>query len=157
MADFFKEDFVRQTRKRLTVVQPKPLPIDPQWRCQRSGDCCTQPAEVVMTQEEASVLVLHAPPEIKMEFRPAGENFVAMKAGPCPLFVFKTCLVYEHRPYNCRRFGCMRPDPKTEPFEKDGGNLLKRVNTSKAARKLAIWMQKRAQAWARTHGWLVED
>jgi Fe-S-cluster containining protein len=90
-----------------------------------------------------------------MEFRDMGDGFVALKAKPCPLYVFKTCLVYEHRPYNCRRFACMRPDPKTEPFEADGGNLMARVKTSRVARRMAQTFQRRAQRWAVKHGWKV--
>lgn len=130
--------------------------VDPKWKCQQSGDCCTIPAEVVMTKEEASVLVMHAPREIVMHFRPVGGNFVAMKAGPCPLYAFRTCLVYEHRPYNCRRFGCMRPDVKAEPFEVSGANITERVNVSRVARRMMQRIQNRAQVWADAHGWKVK-
>ncbi len=134
---------------------PTSRPVDPHWTCQRSGDCCTKPAEVVMTKQEASVLVLHAPPEVAMEFRKVDEAFVALKAHPCPLFIFQGCLVYSVRPYNCRRFGCMRPDVKAELFEVRGGNLLDRVKTSRVARRLAVQMQRKAQRWADKHGWKV--
>lgn len=100
------------------------------------------------------MLVLHAPKEIEMHFRPVDEKFVALKAKPCPLFVFQTCLVYEHRPFNCRRFGCMRPDVKAEPFEASGANMMDRVKTSRVARRLAETMQRKAQRWAVKHGWL---
>lgn len=131
-------------------------PVDPHWTCQRSGDCCTKPAEVSMTTEEAAVIVHAAPKEIKLEFRKVGEGFVALKAAPCPLFVFNGCLVYESRPYNCRRFGCMRPDVKAEPFEVSGANLMDRVKTSRVARRMAQEMQRKAMRWARKHGWLEE-
>lgn len=111
-----------------------------------------------MTKEEANILVFHAPPTITLQFRPGDvEGFVVMKTGPCPLFVFKTCLVYEHRPYSCRRFACMRPDPKTEPFEVGGPfgckNLSDRIATSRAALRRARHIEKRAQRWANQHGW----
>ena len=131
-------------------------PIDPDWKCQKSGDCCTKPQEVVMTKEEASVLVLHAPKEITMQFRDAGDNFVALKARPCPLYAFKGCLVYHVRPFNCRRFGCMRPDVKAEPYEVSGANMMDRVKTSRLMRRMAETMQRRAQRWARKHGWGVQ-
>lgn len=108
-----------------------------------------------MTKEEATVLVHHAPPTISLIFRPMDHEFVAMKAAPCPLFVFKSCLVYEHRPFNCRRFGCMRPDVKAEPFEVSGDNMMVRVKTSRIARRMAQRMQRKAQGWAQTHGWKV--
>lgn len=106
-----------------------------------------------MTREEAAAIVHAAPPTVRLEFRPESGNFVALKAGPCPLFAFSQCLVYDVRPYNCRRFGCMRPDVKAEPFEADGGNLTARVKTSRVARRMAERMQRKAQIWARAHGW----
>lgn len=133
---------------------PESRPVDPNWKCQHSGDCCEKVPEVVMTTQEAKHLVLHAPPTITLHFRPTDEaNFVAMKAGPCPLHIFNRCIVYEHRPYNCRRFGCMRPDVKAEPFEIDGSNLHDRTMTSRPARRLAIKIQRKAQHWARKMGW----
>lgn len=132
---------------------PAPRPVDPDWKCQRSGDCCTKPSEVVMTKEEAAAIVHAAPKEIAMQFRPVDAKFVALKAAPCPLFVFQTCLVYEVRPFNCRRFSCMRPDIVAEPFEADGGNMMARVKTSRVARRMAEKFQRKAQRWAIKHGW----
>ena len=128
-------------------------PVDPEWTCQKSGDCCTIPKEVVMTKEEAATLVAAAPSTITMQFRPLDDTFVALKAGPCPLYVFRTCLVYASRPYNCRRFGCMRPDTKAEPFEVSGANMRDRTETNRKARRLGQQMQKKAQKWADAHGW----
>lgn len=133
---------------------PAPRPVDPSWKCQRSGDCCTKPAEVVMTKQEAARIVHRAPPEIRLEFRPVDKQFVALKAGPCPLFVFNGCLVYADRPYNCRRFGCMRPDVKAEPFEVSGANMMDRVKTSRVARRMAEQIQRKAQGWATKYGWM---
>jgi hypothetical protein len=115
-----------------------------------------------MTKQEAARLVLVAPSEIQLEFRPnpQDETFVFMKAGPCPLFVFQGCLVYKDRPYNCRRFACMRPDPKTEPFEVDSQgrcrNMWDRFHTSRQARRALIHIQQKAQRWARKMGWKEE-
>jgi len=140
-----------------TPTQPLPFyrKIEKGWKCKQSGDCCKKTREIVMTKEEAATLVHQAPPTIQLQFRPVPDTdrFVAMKAGPCPLFVFNTCLVYEHRPFNCRRFGCMRPDPSTEPFDPDGSNMDDRVRQSREALKLAKWMQRKAQPWADAHGW----
>jgi Fe-S-cluster containining protein len=130
------------------------LPVDKAWKCQQSGDCCTKPAEVVMTKQEAAVLVHHAPKEIAMQFRPVDDKFVALKAQPCPLFAFGGCLVYHYRPYNCRRFACMRPDPKTEPFDATGANMMRRVEQSRDARRLAQRIQAKAQGWAQKYGWM---
>lgn len=136
---------------------PAPRPIEEHWKCKRSGDCCTMPQEVVMSREEAAALVHAAPKEIVLHFRDAGDNFVALKAKPCPLFVFNGCLVYESRPYNCRRFACMRPDPKKEKLELSGSlgcvNLEARVIHSKSAQRLAQKIQNKAMSWAYSHGW----
>lgn len=131
---------------------PAERAVDPNWKCQRDGACCTDIEEVVMTKEEAALLVHRAPPTITMQFRDAGDNFVAMKAGPCPLYAFEQCLVYEVRPYNCRRFVCLRPHPKTEPFE-GGKCMTERVEKSRVAARMATLIQRRAQKWARKHGW----
>lgn len=109
-----------------------------------------------MTKQEAAVLVHHAPKEITMQFRPVDDRFVALKAHPCPLYAFQTCMVYDVRPYNCRRFACMRPDPAAEPFEVNGANLLERVTQSRVARRLAQRIQNKAQGWAQKHGWFRE-
>lgn len=143
----------RNSTRMYLPMLPAPRPVDPEWKCQKSGDCCTLPEEVVMTQEEAATLTHAAPKEIRLFFRPVDDKFVALKAKPCPLFAFGGCLVYKDRPYNCRRFGCMRPDVKAEPFEASGANLMDRVKTSRAARRLAEKMQRKAKRWADQHGW----
>ena len=139
--------------KVLPMHVPTVRAIDPQWTCQRSGDCCTKPREVTMTQEERLEVLRHGPEGIVTHWRDAGHGFVALKAQPCPFYLFNTCTVYEYRPYNCRRFACMRPDVEAEPFEVDGGNLWKRLKKSSVARKLYFKIQKDAQAWAVEHGW----
>jgi len=114
-----------------------------------------------MTREEAAeiarALKLRGYDNLQTEWRHLDERFVALKAHPCPFYVLKTCIVYESRPYNCRRFGCMRPDPKTEPFELGGElgckNLEDRVTASKVARRLAQKIQRKAFAWGGAHGW----
>lgn len=94
---------------------------------------------------------------IETEWRQVNEQMMALKAHPCPFFSLKTCIIYESRPYNCRRFGCMRPDPQSEPLEMGGDmgckNLEDRVMTSRPARRLAQKIQRKAQRWAREHGW----
>lgn len=143
----------------LTVHKAPPVdrPIDPNWTCQHSGECCTLPAEVVMTREEWEMLKPSIPLGVDVVFRDVNEKFIALKAQPCPLHIFNRCTVYEVRPYNCRRFGCMRPDPKTEVFELGGPlgckNLSERVEKSRDARRQAIRMQHKAQRWGRKHGW----
>lgn len=136
---------------------PQPRPVDPHWTCQQSGECCSLPPEVVMTREERLEVLRAAPEGIKTAWREIDERFVALKAHPCPFYIFKTCLVYASRPFNCRRFGCMRPDPKTEPYEMgpEGEclNQMIRISTSRVALRLAKLIQRKAQKWARKHGW----
>lgn len=140
---------------------PTPRPVDDHWTCHRSGDCCTKPLEVVMTKEEQLVLFKHIPQGIETSWRDIDEKFVALKAQPCPLYAFKGCVVYAVRPYSCRRFACMRPNPKKEPFEQGGPlgcmNLSDRVSTSRVALRLAKLIQRRAQKWALRHGWTSDD
>lgn len=139
----------------LTMLQPRP--VDPKWKCQRSGECCTVPAEVVMTRQEKYAVLRAAPDGIRSEWRDVDDNFVAVKAHPCPFFIFKECVVYESRPYNCRRFGCMRPDPKAEPLTTDAevtASMMERVQTSRVARRMAERMQRHAQRWAVKMGWM---
>lgn len=143
----------------LPVIQPRP--VDPNWKCQSSGECCTIPKEVLMTKEEAALLTHHAPKEITLRFRPIHSGFVALQTGPCPLYAFQRCLVYEYRPFNCRRFACMRPDPKAEPFVESPDltgceNANVRFYESEDARKRLKRIQKWAQEWAVKHGWSHE-
>lgn len=138
-------------------AKPESRPIDPHWKCQQSGECCSLPDEVVMTRQERQVLLPHVPDGIRTAWRDVDDKFVALKAQPCPFYIFKECLVYAVRPFNCRRFGCMRPDPKTEPFEmgtQGCSNLWDRVSTSRAARRLYALLQRRSQRWAVQHGWV---
>jgi hypothetical protein len=114
-----------------------------------------------MTPEERTQLLPHIPQGIKTQWREltgdGGKRFVALKARPCPFHIFNECVVYEHRPYNCRRFSCLRVNPKEEPlqYNNTGGcrNLLDRLETSRAARRLYAKIQRKAQRWAVRFGW----
>lgn len=96
-----------------------------------------------------------------MAFRPLqwryneGTGFTDLSAKPCPFVTPENrCNVYDIRPYNCRRFGCMRPDVKTEPFA--ASTLTKRLIESSSARSQYQVMQAEAQEWAVAHGWKDE-
>lgn len=149
--------------------------VDADWHCQRSGDCCTLPDYVVMTVEEQAVINDFAEHNLpisrlnRINFDPWRPGFVALIAHPCPLHEFidgrSTCLVHPVRPYNCRRFACLRPDPHTEPLQLTPlspvlryglvgcANTRKRLIQSRAARRLFDTIQRRAKRWAITHGW----
>lgn len=69
-----------------------------------------------------------------------------------------TCTIYDSRPYNCRRFQCLRPDPSTEAFELGGPlgckNLSDRLDDSLHALKFFESNQRRAlREWGTSHGW----
>lgn len=117
-----------------------------------------------MTVEEARVVAVAASvklPHVRLQFARGENGFIYMKARPCPLHVVgvdgeSSCGIYSSRPYNCRRFACMRPDPKTEPWEEDENgcrNVLERLATSRVARRAAQLIQRRAQKWALKNGW----
>lgn len=94
------------------------------------------------------------------------EGFVALKAKPCPFLEgTNTCMVHEARPYNCRRFGCLRPDPAREPLQMAEHspvlqygtvgctNLRERLVQSRSARRQYERLQRKGQRWAVAHGW----
>lgn len=144
-------------RNLLLPELPGPRPVAEKWKCQQSGDCCTKPADVVMTREERLAILPRILDGIRTSWRDLDNGMVALKAAPCPLYLFKECTVYDVRPYNCRRFACMRPDPKTEPWEQDRHgncvNALSRILHSRVARRLQERIQRKAQRWADAHGW----
>ena len=100
-------------------------------------------------------------------------GFWALRAGPCPFLEYPaglpTCIVHEARPYNCRRFGCLRPDVKAEPLQmaplapvlKYGNigcvNLRERLLQSRVARRIYGLLQRKGQRWALKHGWSEKD
>jgi hypothetical protein len=143
----------------LRLVRPA-RPIDPHWQCQREGDCCVEPHDVVMTTMEAAQLLQRTAGTRTLHFRKTADHFVALQAHPCPLYDLdaRACTVYDIRPYNCRRFACLRPTPSAEPWQQDPTtgeclNVLDRVRRSRIARRLLARIQRKAQAWAREHGW----
>ena len=121
-----------------------------------------------MTQEEATRVQAATPR--KLLFHPVDDRFVFLRGHPCPLLstdgALAVCTVWPVRPYNCRRFGCFRPDPPSEPFEPEPldlergrlgcGNLSDRLTNRQVRRAYAL-MQRRAQRWALAHGWTNDD
>lgn len=141
-------------------------PIELPWSCKRSGDCCKSVSQIVMTREEAAE-VAHARPDLSLTFyRHLDNRFVYLRGQPCPLLAWDgqlaVCTVWPVRPYNCRRFGCFRPDPHTEPYEPEPLNLPKLrlgcANLSdrlkhRSVRRAYAQMQRKAARWAFKHGW----
>lgn len=147
---------------RVIPLRPVVLP----WDCHRSGDCCRSVDNVVMTTQERDVL-LERRPDLRGHFEAFG-TFVALRAKPCPLLAqdaqgLATCTVHDIRPYNCRRFGCYRPDPTVEPYEGEPfdldrtrlgcANLSDRIALSRPVRRDYARRQRKAQRWAMAHGW----
>lgn len=157
------------TRQFVQVARP----VIDDWKCQRSGDCCTKPQSVVMRVEEKELIerTLTIAKLVKLTwFESPQEGFVELLARPCPLHEFdehgkSTCTVHDIRPYQCRRFACLRPDPETEPFVmapispylKFGmigcANLRDRLVNSRVARRAYELIQRKAQRWGCAHGW----
>lgn len=140
--------------KRLTVLP---------WSCHQTGDCCKAVDAVLMTAEEAEVLRATLPADKwnQLVWAPGPPSttgtFVKLQAFPCPLLVDGKCSVHKVRPYNCRRFICLRPDPATESLEPNHGkfgcaNIDDRI-TDRAARRAVVVNQRRAMHWALKHGW----
>lgn len=145
--------------------------VEEGWKCHRSGDCCRSVPSVVISNGEYEYLhkALTMGQLYKLTFRKVGEDgkFWEWVAAPCPMLNkgTDTCTIHEHRPYNCRRFGCLRPDPKAEPFQlaplspylKYGNigcaNLRDRLIESRIARRMYELIQRKAQRWAVKYGW----
>lgn len=138
------------------------------WSCNRSGDCCRHPAAILFSREEAA-LAQAARPDLPLTFYTHPDNrFVYLKGQPCPLLQDgpqATCTIWPVRPYNCRRFGCFRPDVATEPYESEPldpehlrlgcANLSDRL-ADRGVRRAYAQMQRKAQRWALKHGWSQE-
>ena len=144
-------------------------PIQLPWSCNRSGDCCRQVSQILFTREEAE-LARGARPDLSLSFYThADRRFVYLVGQPCPLLAGEpgaaVCTVWAVRPYNCRRFGCFRPDVVAEPFELEPvdlprlrlgcANLSDRLSNRGVRRAYAL-MQRKAQRWALKHGWTGE-
>lgn len=120
-----------------------------------------------MTPQEA-ILVRDARPDLTLQwYWHPDRRFVYLRGKPCPLLGrdeqgLAVCTVWVLRPYNCRRFGCFRPDPATEPYEAENldlerlrlgcANLSDRLKDRRVRRAYAK-MQRKAAKWAVRHGW----
>lgn len=122
------------------------------------------PLTVVMTQKERALLdakhLMARRPLVWQRFESDPDRFVQLEARPCPFLSDQnTCLVYDSRPYNCRRFMCGRVDPVQESFEQDPAtgqclNFVDRIGTSLRFREHYASVQRRhGREWAEGHGW----
>ncbi len=79
-------------------------------------------------------------------------NMTDLVAAPCPfLDAENRCAVHDVRPYNCRRWGCLRSDVKAQKFvDEDTAAILRRMPGGLPTLQR---MQTDAQPWALAHGW----
>jgi Fe-S-cluster containining protein len=127
-----------------------------EWRCAKSGDCC-KGGVVLMTQAEADRVTAAAPADVELRWAAHPDpRFVGLLGDPaCPMLgADNLCRIHKSRPYNCRRFACLR-EPG-EAFEPGGPlgcqNAARRMETRDARRFLTVY-QRPAIRWARRHGW----
>lgn len=123
------------------------------WRCDQRGDCCQRVQHVTMTREERALIEAATDRALTWAHDP-DPRFVRLQAAPCPLLVEGQCSVYDARPFNCRRFICGRVGD--EPWESANDvclNLTDRLAQSLDFQEFYRSNQKRAQVWARAHGW----
>jgi len=131
----------------------------PYWTCDKRGDCCRRTKFIIMTTQERAVLQANAPHGVELTFEPMpDERFVALHAQPCPLLnADGACTVYAHRPYNCRRFICLRePNEPWITAPPDGCvNLDRRITGTGSHQAMAFYrsQERRHQPWAIAHGW----
>lgn len=135
-------------------------PVVANWQCQRSGECCEAVARIVMTTSEQDELLAACPSIVgRWEPHPIA-GYVQLCGEPCPYFVrdgtgLGVCRVHAVRPFNCRRFGCFRPDVRVEALDLDAGpfgcaNLRDRLPAVAAE---ADRLQRDAMPWALAHQW----
>ncbi len=124
------------------------------WRCQGSGDCCRGVKRVSMTFAERRELEAQAAKATRrLQWRyNERPNMTDLVAAPCPfLDAENRCAVHDVRPYNCRRWGCLRSDVKAQPFvDEDTAAILRRMPE---ALPVLQRMQSEGQAWALAHNW----
>ena len=152
-------------------------PVRVPWVCHRTGDCCRENTGVAVSANERGLLehklvvatrvpvfTVHPDDQAVIDRAYAqgvpapSPKFYILEKGPCPYLAGdNTCLVYDIRPYNCRRFACGRTDPTQESLESGGSmgcyNLSDRLETSLRFMEWYRAFQRRAQDWARLHGW----
>lgn len=134
------------------------------WSCSMTADCCKAVSTVLMTPLEAQEIVHYIGSErtATLKWRMTeSPKFIRLVAHPCPLLDGNLCSVHPVRPYNCRRWGCFRPDVAVEALEPDHSflgcaNARERFMQDHGVRRQLKQMQRKAQKWARRHGW-TED
>ena len=109
-----------------------------------------------MTEGEWAVLAEQKVPGVLAERMDDGWRL--LKGTPCPMLdENKRCRVYDVRPYNCRRFQCLRVAGEDYIPSDDAhlgcANLYVRLTQSRSARNQYRRNQRHHQPWALAHGW----
>lgn len=137
------------------------------WTCKRTGDCCRETKEMLVTVQERDLLEKHALHARRpLVFRRAenalgrsDDRFRIMELHPCPFLSDQgLCLVHEIRPYNCRRFMCGRVDVARESYEIDQfGSCLNLADRMETSQRFAHFYntaeRKHQKDWAVKMGW----
>jgi Fe-S-cluster containining protein len=112
---------------------------------------------LVMTHAEADLVRAATTRELLWTAVPDGKVGLLNPDGStcCPLLgTDGLCTVYAARPYNCRRFACLRgPGETLEPGGPLGCRNAERRLTDRSSRRQLIQIQRKAQVWGRKHGW----
>ena len=130
------------------------------WTCHRTGDCCLEARSITITPEEK--VALEGATSVPIDTVPHEDpRFLSwLMPNGCPMLAREldgtaTCTVHAMRPYQCRRFMCLREDG--EPYRAGGPlgcrNLTERLQGNRHAVAFYASSQRRAQGWAKAHGW----
>lgn len=135
----------------------------PEWHCCRTGECCQVVREVVMTHAERAEIeraVVTAPTSVALLWTSHPDSRFTRLLTPlgCPLLdtsgAQASCTVHAVRPMNCRRYGCFRSDVTTQPVPRNEAETLVNILSSRAYKRQALRMERHAQRWGATRGWL---
>ena len=135
------------------------FPVQVPWQCDRRGDCCKKFDVVTMTTQERTLILDTVSLEVGATLKWRDDQtpgFVQLQAKPCPLLgADGGCTIYSIRPFNCRRFMCLRVGDEEWQTNPDGSchNFTARLAQSRAARRFYELMQRKTSRWALKHGW----
>lgn len=80
--------------------------------------------------------------------------FTMLKTGPCPFVTDDNrCGAHDVKPFNCRRFACLRSEGETVEFY--DAEMLARMDSADGRAELQA-IQAAEKPWALAHGWKDE-
>jgi Fe-S-cluster containining protein len=118
--------------------------------------------EVVMTHAERGEIERAVLPPIAdaLAWAPHADARFTRLLMPqgCPLLAkpdgVATCTVHAVRPMNCRKYGCFRMDVDRELVPRNEAETLINILRSRDFQRQAVQMERKAQRWGASHGWL---